>query len=293
MNLVAVMPLRNEAWIVGLSARVVLQWCDALVCLLHQCTDGTAAIMAEIAAEHPGRVTIIEESDATWREMHHRQRLLEAAREQGATHIAITDADEVLTGNLLPVVRSQIAAVLPGKYITAGMPCMWRATDRYRTDGRIWANRDDLILAFADKAALSWQPVGGYDHHHRAPIGAVPSGRVLRAGGVMHLQWASWRRLTAKHAWYQMHERLRYPAKSSAAIAQQYSLAPDEAGLTTASAPEEWWNPYRDLLRHVNLNAEPWHEAECRRLIEEHGAERFRGLNLHGVDRCVPTELSD
>lgn len=285
MKLVATMPLRNEAWIVGLSARVVLQWADHLVCLLHASTDRTEQIIEEVAAEHPGRVTILRENGAVWREMEHRQRLLQEARNLRASHVAITDADEVLTGNLLPVVRQQIGLLPPGRCIEAGMPCMWRGLSNYRTDGQIWANRRDLILAFADSPDLSWRPVNGYDHHHRAPLGASRSGRVLAAGGVMHLQWASWRRLTAKHAWYQMQERLKFPNRPVAAIARTYSYAPDEQGLTTEEAPSAWWMPYRDLMRHVDLDAEPWHEAECRRLLDEHGALKFQGLNLHGVDK--------
>jgi hypothetical protein len=291
MKLVATMPLRNEAWIVGLSARVVLMWADELVVMLHNCTDRTPEIVREIAAEHPGRVTVLEAHDVGWKEMGHRQRLLVAARMRGASHIAITDADEVLTGNLLPVARAQIAALRPGKYMQAGMPCLWRGLGQYRTDGRLWSGRDDLVLAFGDTASLGWFPQAGYEHHMRAPLGARPSGHVLRAGGVMHLQWASWRRLTAKHAWYQMHERLQYPARPVKQIAATYALAPDETGLQTAETPAAWWEPYQDLLRHVDLNAEPWHEAECKRLLDEHGAEKFAGLNLHGVDRCAATAI--
>jgi len=285
MKLTALMALRNEAWIVGLSARVALKWCDSLVCLLHASTDRTADIMRDIEEEHPGRVTILEETDRTWKEMNHRQRMLMEARRQGATHLAVVDADEVLTGNLLPIVRQRIELLKPGQYLRAGMPCMWRGLDRYRTDGSTWAGRDDLMLAFRDDLArLSWRPMNGYDHHHRSPIGSVPTPRPLLPGGVMHLQWASWRRLLAKHAWYQMHERLRYPNKPCQAIARQYSLAPNEAGLETEQAPAAWWEPYERLLHHVDLQAEPWHEEECRRLLKAHGAAAFRGLNLHGVD---------
>lgn len=283
MKLVATMPLRNEAWIVGMSARIVLQWCDALVVLLHASTDRTAEILLEVAQEHPGRVFLIAESGSVWKEMDHRQRLLDAARSIGATHIAITDADEVLTANHLPTVRDRIESLLPGKYLQAGMPCMWRGLDQFRIDGRIWADRQDLVIAFADRPDLNWQPVNGYDHHHRAPLNCQPSRKVLLPGGVMHLQWASWRRLTAKQAWYQMHERLRYPNKPVADIARLYAYAPDERGLRTAPAPESWWAPYQDLRKYVDLDCEPWHEAECRRLLAEHGAAKFSGLNLHGV----------
>jgi hypothetical protein len=39
MKLIGLMPVRGEDWILGLSARAALMWCDELVILLHSCTD--------------------------------------------------------------------------------------------------------------------------------------------------------------------------------------------------------------------------------------------------------------
>lgn len=285
MKLVATMPLRNEAWIVGLSARAALKWCDALVVLLHASTDRTQEIIESVAAEHPGRVTILKELGHSWLEMEHRQRLLEAARGLGASHIAICDADEVLCGNLLGKVRDEIELLAPRQYLQAEMQCMWRALDRFRTDSRIWSGRRDLVLAFADWPDVRWRPInGGYQHHQRAPLNTRPSSRVLSPGGVMHLQWASWRRLIAKHIWYQMHERVTYPDLPVGKIANRYSYAPNEWGLVTKPASGGWWEPYAELMGHVDLNAVPWHEAESARLLAEHGAEHFEGLDFHGMD---------
>lgn len=284
MKFIALMPVRNEAWMVGLSLRVALLWCDEVVALDHASTDRTPEILAEIAAEHPGRLHILHEPNPDWPEMAHRQRLLEAARALGGTHMAIIDADEVLTGNLLGAVREVVSGLAPGQLLQVGMPCMWRGLDQYRTDSRIWSNRNDLILAFADRPDLHWSQVNGYDHHHRAPCGAVVRQRVgYAAGGAMHLQWASWRRLTAKHALYKMMERRKYPDKSVAAIDSMYSLALDEVGLALQPAPAEWWAPYSQLRQYADINTEPWQESECRRLWAEHGAAAFAGLNLFGV----------
>ena len=95
------MPARNEAWCIGLSARVALLWCDELVILNHASTDETVDIVAELQREHPSRVHLISVPVDTWTEMEHRQMLLDRARMAGATHIAIVDADEILTGDLL------------------------------------------------------------------------------------------------------------------------------------------------------------------------------------------------
>lgn len=283
MKLLALMPVRNEAWILGLSLRVALRWCDGIVVLDHASTDGTAAILDAALAEFGERVIVLREEDPAWSEMAHRQRLLEAGRAAGGTHFAIVDADEVLTGNLLNPIRGIVSGIGPGGLLQVGMPCMWRSLGAYRTDGRIWARREDLVLAFCDRLSLKWQ-ADGYDHHHRQPHGSTTHRRLGYAeGGVMHLQWSSWRRLVAKHARYKMMERVKYPQKPVAVIDRQYSMALDETGLSLQPAPLDWWEPYADLMHYADLDATPWQEDECMRLWMEHGAEAFRGLNLFGV----------
>jgi len=278
------MAVRNESWAVGASARIALKWLDRLVILNHASIDDTQDIIEDVSSEHPGRVVIITENDPTWREMAHRQRMLQKAREMKATHVAICDADEVLTGNLLAGIRDQIAQLPPGGSMCIGMPCMWRSLDQYRTGSGIWANRFDLTLAFADTPSLSWAAANGYDHHQREPKGSRIALRGYRVdGGVMHLQWASWRRLVAKHALYKIMERLKYPQKAVQVIDHMYSLALDESGLELKDAPAHWWAPYADLRKHFNLKSQPWQEIEARRLWKHHGAAAFAGLNLFGV----------
>jgi hypothetical protein len=36
-------------------------------------------------------------------------------------------------------------------------------------------------------------------------------------------------------------------------------------------------------MQHLHLDAEPWQEAECRKLIEQHGRAKFAGMDLFGV----------
>lgn len=286
MHLIAIMPARNESWVIGLSLRVALKWCDEVVVLDHASTDDTPAIVSEVADENPGRVHILIENNPEWAEMAHRQRLLESARGRGATHIALVDADEVLCGDMLPVIRQEIESLGPGQLIHAAMPCTWRSLDQYRVGRSIWANRFDLALAFGDRRDLLWRAANGYDHHHREPYGAQLARRLYAGSGVMHLQFASWRRLTAKHRAYKIMERLKYPDKPVAEIDRTYSLALDERGLCLADAPESWWEPYRSILGHVDLNAVPWQEAECERLLALHGRDRFAGLDLFEEAPC-------
>jgi hypothetical protein len=285
MKLIANMPVRNADWVLGLSTRAALLWCDELVMLLHACTDRSAEIAAEIAKEYPGRVRIIEEAHSDWQEMVFRQRMLDTSRKMGATHVAITDSDEILTGNLLPIIRSGISATPTDHICSTPLYNLRDGIHRYHANGT-WGRRI-VTMAFADSPRLHWL---GDRWHHREPMGAHPDiwcqlGQ--QDGGVMHLWGASERRLKAHHAHYKLTERLRWPDKSTAEIDRMYSwcvrgVNNEAATWTYADVPPEWWAPYRNWMEYLDVDAEPWEEAECRRIVAEYEYVRC-GLDLFGV----------
>jgi hypothetical protein len=284
MKLIGILPVRNEDWVLGLSLRALLMWCDEVIVLDHASTDLTPHILSGIA-EETGKVTVLQDSDPTWKEMAHRHRLLQAARAAQATHIAIVDADEVLTGNLLLRIRAEVQALSPGGLLRCGLPCITGSLDQYRIDG-VFGERAETSIAFGDREDLAWYTQhDGYDFHHREPYGAKKQGSIPRKrGGLMHLQFVYRRRLVAKHALYKMTEVLRWPGREPvAAVEQRYNQAPDWSGMHTAQVPRAWWEPYEHLMQYIDITHEPWHETECRRLMAEHGPQRFAGLNLFGV----------
>ena len=155
---------------------------------------------------------------------------------------------------------------------------MWRSLDHYRVGSSIWSNRHDLTLAFHDHPSLGWAAKNGYDHHSRAPHGSHQAQFPQTLGGVMHLQWASWRRLKAKHARYKMDERIKYPEKSIAEIDQMYSLALDERHIELQQVPPEWWAPHYRYRHFIDLEDEP-----CgRRRNARHGFMRMGRRSLRG-----------
>ena len=293
MKIVAVMPFRNEEWVLGLAARAVLLWADALVMLDHASTDTSRAIANEVAAENPGRVGIAEWTKPTWEEMAQRQLLLDMARDQGATHIAIVDADEVLTGNLLPYIRQYFQTCPEGYVLQLPWRCLRGSAFRYHSSG-IWAQQH-VSTGFADRPHFHWSSAGrgGYDFHHRHPMGQtltpfIPS----RLGGLMHLQFISGRRLRAKQALYKLTEVLRWPDREPVrAVDERYNLAvygtytapKEDAEHDLMATPADWWGPYTDLMPHLKPHALPWQEAEVLRLLAEHGPQRFAGLDLFGI----------
>lgn len=298
MKLVATMPVRNEDWVLGVSLRALLRWVDAVVVGLHCCTDESQAIVQAVSCEYPGRLTWMIFTDPTWSEMNHRQQLLASARRTfGATHIAIVDADEILTGNLLPTIRDRVAKLVEGQVLQLPWVCMARGVDRYYTSGTWGTNF--VSMAFHDLPKYGWAAREGYDFHHRHPIGSTQRDVVrqltVNDGGLMHLQFVSERRLRAKQALYLMTERLRWPwRQSNDALNAMYGKAvydSDPEKQTTAQAPLSWLQPYVDEMKagksSMFSNPNPpgitWQEFECKRLIAEHGRDKFDGLDLFGI----------
>lgn len=295
MKLVGMMAVRNEDWVLGLSARAALMWCDELVIGLHACTDESSNIAHQIAYEHPNRVLILMQTDPAWHEMQHRQAMLSAARGLNATHVAIIDADEIVTGNIVHELRGEIEKMYPGHIFQLPLYNLRHGIEKYHANG-LWGNRI-VSVAFVDDPLLHW---GGDNFHHREPRGArlIPWWATYNQGvaGVMHLWGANERRLLAKHALYKVVERTRWPNKSVAEIDAMYSqcvkgamyLTADKRWLhsdekwTFAAVPPEWWQPAYNGYA-LDLQAEPWQEAEVRRIVAEHGAEMFKGLDLFGV----------
>jgi hypothetical protein len=263
-----------------------------LVILDHCSTDKSHGIELGLSVEFAERIEVLLDGDPVWHEMAHRQRLLDCARERGATHIVTIDADEVLSGNLLLHARDIVGDTPPGMVLQLPWITCRDSIYQHHRSG-LWAEQH-ASTAFVDDPRLHWQQRNGYDHHQRAPMGRpeVPFKPIShRHGGILHLQYSSRRRLLAKQCWYKLVEAIRWPDKSFAEINQTYNWSvygqaqkPDDpVSFDLQVNPESWWEGYEDLMQHLHLDAEPWQEAECRKLIEQHGRAKFAGMDLFGV----------
>lgn len=287
------MPVRNEDWILGLSLRALLMWVDAVVVLDHCSKDNSRQVIADVMAEHPGRISILFEDNPIWEEMRHRQRMLDTARLMAATHCCIVDADEILTGDLLPTIRDMVIACPPAATMQLPWLCLRDSHLQVHRSG-VWGEQS-ASMAFVDNPELHWSSAGraNYDFHHRPPMGRPYSAYNPvrgRASGLCHLQFVNARRLRAKQALYQATEVLRWPGRETPdQIRRKYSLSVYGAAdgqikpFDMAACPSEWWEPYQSLMKYYNPDAEAWQEVELKRLVAEHGAAKFAGLDFFGV----------
>src|SRR5215831_1507164 len=280
MKLIGLMPARNEDWVIGLSARVALTWVDELVVLNHASTDQTAELLEGIHDEYPGRLHRFAFNDPEWDEMKHRQYMLVQARKLQATHIAVIDADEVLTANVdrehLRLEIERADAIL--------LPCfnLRESIYQFHASG-IWGDRV-AFTAFRDRLGVGW---AGDKFHQREP-GQFNSVRPMQHahGGTMHLWGASERRLKAKHALYKVTEHIRWPHKHVGEIERPYNWAIygrpawDDTPLEWRYklTKPEWWEEYSSWLKYLNVDKEPWQESEVKRLVERYGRAFFKDL---------------
>lgn len=288
MRIGCLLLVRDEEWIIRVSSLAASRWCDELHMIAHHCTDRTAELAAEPwrAAGKPVHARTIGQEGSLWKEMDLRQMLLESARKTGCTHMAMVDADEIPTANVLPQLRLWCGSLEAGMVLDAPMIPM-RSLDRYQDDGSVWT-RSWLSVAFMDRPGLSWKPdAQGYQHHNRCPYGVEKRRRVMyyptvdrrSEGGIFHMQFAPERRLRAKHCLYAMADHLNFPNRRSY---ERLNTMYGEALKcdNTSPAPEAWWEGYR--REDIALDHVPWHEVEIRRLLEAHGRKAFEGLDLRG-----------
>ena len=298
MNIVGILPVRNEEWVIGLSARVALKWCDSLVILNHNSTDRTAEIIGDLQSEYGDRVRVKFTDDSEWNEMPHREFLLNCARERGATHVAIVDADEVLCASSVETMRRNVECMWEEGILQIPLYNLRNGINTYHANG-VWGNRI-VSAAFKDYPVLGWR---GDKFHSREPHGMTlkpykPIGQ--GQGGVMHLWGNSERRLRAKCAAYKVAERLRWPHKPVAEIDRMYSWAihgetdsnqvhhrafGTPVTWTYREVPVEWWAAYEaeGLMQYLDVNAVPYQEQLVRDAIAKHGHEPFYGLDLFGL----------
>ncbi len=288
MKIVGLMPCRNEDWVLGLTLRAALMWCDEIVIGLHACNDGSERTAREVYAEHQGRIRFVHHMDPCWEEMKHRQSLLDVARgsagHSAATHIALVDADEILSANLLPHIRSMFEALPKGRILQLPWLCLRGGLDKVHISGP-WADGQNVTTGFVDLPELHWSSAStrGYDHHHRHPFGRLMPAYLPiqrdRNAGLIHLQFVNDRRLRAKQYAYKLIERSRWPGREPvAAVDHRYNLAvygaysgPDpHMDKTLGPALQEpWWGAYADLMQYFHPDAEPWQMEHCRQLIRD------------------------
>jgi hypothetical protein len=234
MKVIALMPVRNEAWVLPHSLACLSAFCDVILVNDQESEDESR----DICRRFP-KVELLESGERLICEQA-RWQLLDAARDHdGCNLLWCTDADELMSPQAATrFVDAQRTELKPGTVVECLYYHLWHRTDRYRTEGANYApywkelaRRDDRHMDFSRIRRL---PL----HEPRVPLdGAVDR---LRADvPVLHLQWLIAERNQMKQAWYRCRELLD-GAKPAAAINEFYSVTLPDPAVRTADVPAAW-----------------------------------------------------
>lgn len=280
MNIVCGITAHNEDWILGYTARATLSWCDTLVVLDHCSTDNTSAVLADIQDEF-GRTRVIRETDPVFHPLRYYRRLAEEAKRLGGTHLAIVDADEMVSGNMLERLRSTAAALTMDEVCEMPWVPMVSLHERDYTGPRAEWKTGFLFCQL--NGEYESVPDGACDiHRSRIPLNVTRLVPVIdrpEQGGFLHLAYIDRRRLLAKIVWWKMLEMLRWPGRRTPQWLNDYYIAPVGDGV---QVPSEWYEPYQKYEQYVHVGGVSEVEKAARILWTANSA-RFSGLTTFGL----------
>src|SRR3954452_11820572 len=152
MKIIALMPVRNEAWVLQHSLACLSAFCDIILVNDQDSDDGSR----DICRQFP-KVELIESGERLVCEQA-RWQLLDAARGYDGNNLLwCTDADELMPPDLTArFFRAQGAELKPGTVVECLYYHLWHRTDRYRLEGAPYAPywkelalRDDRHMDFS------------------------------------------------------------------------------------------------------------------------------------------------
>ncbi len=277
MKVIALLPVKNEAWVLEHTLACLSSFCDVVLVNDQQSQDQSR----EIARRFPKAVWIDSPESQICEQA--RWRLWDIARQYDGTNLLwCTDADELvsprLAGRFLQEQKTRLTA---GTVIDCLYYHLWNSPTQYRRGlggySPYWkplAIVDDRRVNY-DRSRLL--PL----HEERVPI--EPGAPRLRAEAVpvLHLQWLLPNRSQMRQAWYRCREWMQ-GERTAVEINQAYALTLPESYVPTAPVGADWLDGVTLPSTAVDAEA-PWQKAEIVGWFDERGVEFFEPLEIWHV----------
>jgi len=277
MKVIALLPVRNEEWVIAHSLASLSAFCDVVLVSDRGSEDGTRGICRRFPK------VVILDAPMHSRIREQRWQLLDAARNyDGGNLLWATDADELVS----PAAAAAFVAgarerLLPGTAIETRYYQLWNSVRRYRDDFSYYAPQWKAV-AFVDDRRTDFDRADARAlHEPRVP--APPDAPTWREASlhVLHLQWMIPARNQMKQAWYRCREWLD-EGRSAAAINQRYSVTFASKRVRTSAVPAEWVSDLT-LPDSAADDVPSWHERDIRAWFDQFGIERFEPLEIWSI----------
>jgi len=275
MKVIAMMPVRDEAWVLPHSLAALSGFCEVILVSDRGSTDGSL----EIYQQFP-KVVVLK-APLAFRIREQRWQLLDAARGyDGHNLLWGSDADEMLSPRLMKGFLERSACdLVPGAIVDCRYYHLWNSVGLYRDDLSYYRPNWKRIGFVDDRRADFDRSLAAPLHEPRIPVDDHVS--AIRADdlALLHLQWVLPRRNQMRQAWYRCREYLD-GGKTAVAINEYYATTSPVARVKTTPVPHDWVGDltFPDLAK---VDSEPsWHQADMMAWFDERGIEFFESLEI-------------
>jgi hypothetical protein len=277
MKVIALLPVRNEAWVLRHSLACLSAFADVVLVNDQNSDDGST----DICRGFPN-VVLLESREPQICEQA-RWTLWDVARDyEGSNLIWCTDADELVSPLLVrEFLRRDHDALAPGTVIDCRYYHAWNSPTRYRDTGWPYGPYWKAV-AVVDDRRMNYERTRALPlHEERVPVDEASPRVNAEHVPVLHLQWLLPRRNQIRQAWYRCREWIQQE-RSVAEINSQYAVALPSRDVATAPIPPDW---IADVtFPDLEVDREPsWQAREVLRWFEERGPVFFEPLEIWHV----------
>lgn len=264
--IICLTPVRNESWILDTFLSCTSLWADYIIIADQKSTDNSR----EIALKYP-KVILIENNTDHFNEPERQKLLINEARKIDGKRLLITlDADEFFVSNFQEKKEwNEILSATPGTVFGFRWINLLPGYKKY------WSPEGYFPWAFMDDGS---QHFGQEIHSPRVPLKSWDTIKKITEIRVLHYQYIDWLRMQSKHRYYQILERIKFPAKSAVQIYRMYHHMNAVKNQNLSDSDEHFFSFYEDnkiAIRQVVLEKKVWFDDTVMCLIAEHGKNTF------------------
>jgi glycosyltransferase involved in cell wall biosynthesis len=124
MKIIALIPFKNEEWILPTCLASLKNVCDDIICIDDNSTDNSKKIALSFDCKVYDNDKLV---NVGWSEHYIRENLLKLGRESNGTHFICLDADEALTTQFSINARKILNNLKPGQKLTMQWLALWKS----------------------------------------------------------------------------------------------------------------------------------------------------------------------
>lgn len=271
MKIIALMPVKNDAWILKTTIPQLKRFSDEILCLDGYSEDNTVDLLRSMGV----KVRFQKDKEINYSKW--RNELLNWGRSEGGTHFIWLDADEAFTTNFLDNYKDILSSMKEGEKISMQWLCLWKDYRVYRDDKSIWSNLykdfifcDDKISTFNNTTLHE----GRTPNSHSNKWIKIP----LIKGSVLHFQFVPFKKFQMKQAFQRCREYVLNTGKARR-INNKYSETLDENNVKTKQIPKEWLLGI-NIDDDINNLDDIYYKKSIINFFNEKGVEFFENLDI-------------